>query len=115
MAGARLERNALGVHLDTRGLGVTLLCVVDADAVDESLSALGLADVLNADVDTLRQNAGVDALVHNHTDGMLGHIEDSASLSVIKLVWQTSLDRTISNNINIVSLSVVGKPNLQQD
>ena len=92
MAGARLDGHTLGVHLDARGLGVTLLGVVGADAVDECLSALGLADMFNADVNALRDDAGVDALVNNHTDGMLGHVEDSASLSVIELVWNTSLD-----------------------
>merc|ERR1711865_1086364 len=37
-------------------------------------------------MESLGLNAGVDALVDNDTDGVLGHIEDTAGLTVVELV-----------------------------
>jgi hypothetical protein len=64
----RLHGNALGVNLDTLGLGLSLELVVGADTVDKGLAGLGLANVFNADVNTLRDDASVDALVDDYTD-----------------------------------------------
>ncbi len=63
--------------------------------------------MLDADVDALRDNADTDALVHDDANGVLGHVEDSAGLTVVELVGHTSLDGTIGNNINVVTLLVV--------
>ena len=109
MGSARLLWDALRADLDALGLGLSLLGVVGADAVDEGLSALTLAHVFDADVDALGQDAGVDALVNDDSDGVLGHIEDATSLAVVELVRKTGLHRTVADNINIVALFVVGK------
>ena len=106
---AWLNRNSLGIDLGFLFLGLSLERVILANAIDEGLSALRLTDVLNADVNALGDDAGVHALVHDHTDGMLSHIEHLAGLAVVELVRNALLDATVSDNINIVSLSVVGK------
>ena len=87
-----LNWNSLCVDLSVLGLGLSLQGIVLADAVDEGLSALGLADVLDADVDALRNDASVHALVHNYTDGVLGHVEDLAGLTMVELVRNTCLN-----------------------
>ena len=109
MSSARLLWDALRADLDTLGLGLSLLGVVGVDALDEGLSALTLAHVFNADVDALGDDAGVDALVHDNTDGVLGHIEDASGFAVVELVRKTGLHATITDNINVISLFVVGK------
>ncbi len=55
-------------NLLAASLGFSLKLVVDADTLDESLTGLRLAHVLNADVDSLGNNAGVDTLVDDDTD-----------------------------------------------
>ena len=109
MSSARLKWDALRADLDALGLGLSLLGVVDADAVDEGLSALTLANVFDADMDALGNDAGVDALVNDDSDGVLGHIEDASCFAVVELVRKTGLHATITDNINVISLFVVGK------
>ncbi len=104
---AGLHGLSLDVNSLSGGLGISLGLIVSADASLESLTAGRHADVLNADVDALGDNADTNALVHDDTDGVLGHVEDSAGLAVVELVGHTSLDGTIGNNINVVTLLVV--------
>ena len=62
--------------------------------------------MLNTHVNALRDDAVSNALVHNDTDGVRGDVEDLAGLSVVELVGHTSLDGTISDDIDEVSLPV---------
>ena len=101
--------NALDVNSLSSGLGVSFLLIVLADTVLEGLTAGGHTDVLDTDVNALGDDAVSNALVHNDTDGMGGHVEDSASLSVVELVGHTSLDGTISDDIDVVTNAVRDK------
>merc|ERR1719453_178428 len=66
---------SLGVDSLASSLGLSLKSIVFTDTVAESLSALGLPDMLDSHVDTLGDDSVSDALVHNDTDGVLGHVE----------------------------------------
>ena len=100
------EGDTLSVDLLATLGGLLLEGVVPLDTLDESLTGEGLADVLNADVEALGDNAGVHTLVNNDTNGLPGHVEDSAGLSVVELAGHTALDGTVGDNINDVVLFV---------
>lgn len=57
-------------------LGFSLLDLVGLDAVEEVGSALGVGHVLDTDGDPLGENASPHALVHHHTHGVLGDVEN---------------------------------------
>lgn len=59
-------------------LCLPLGCLVGLDPVEEILSACGVVDVLNPHGNPLGQNAATDAFVHNHTNGVLGNVENTA-------------------------------------
>ena len=102
-----LERNALGDNLLADLLGLSLDQVILLNAFSESLSGLGLADVLNTHVDVLGDDACVNSLVDDNSNTVAGNIEDLSSLSVIELEGKTSLNGTVSNNVdNIVLFEV---------
>ncbi len=105
----RLLGNALGVDFDTSDLGFSLEFVVGANTFDESLTGGRFADVLNADVDALGDDASVNSLVDDDTEGVLGHVENLASLSVVELVGHTALVATVADNVNDVVLFEYGE------
>ena len=63
---------------------------------EKLLARPGVGDVLNTDVDLLLHVAGLDALVDKDTDSTLGHVEDAASLAVVRLVRHTELVSTVA-------------------
>lgn len=71
LGGETLENDGLALLL-----GLVLLGGVRLDAVEELLAALGVLDVLNADVDTLLHVAAVHNLVAKDTDGAGSDVED---------------------------------------
>ena len=103
---ARLHIDALDVNSGSGGLGVSLLLIVGTDTFLKGLAAGGHADVFDTHVNALRDDAVSNALVHNDTDGVSGHIEDFAGLSMVEFVGHTSLDGTISDDIDEVSFAV---------
>jgi len=111
--GAGLSGNTLAVDLKTLGLGFLLGLIVGVDALNEGLAGAGLTDVLNAEMKSLGDNAGVDALVDNDTDGVPGNIEDLAGLAVVELVGHTTLATAVGDNVNVISLLVDGEEVLQ--
>ena len=105
----RLLWHSLCVNLDSLCLGFSLFSVICKNTINESLSALRLAYMFNANVNALWQNATTDTFVNDNTNGMLCYVKDSTSLTVVEFVWNTLLNGTISHDINIVSLSVVSE------
>ena len=104
----RLFGNALGVHTLTLGLGLSLELIVGANAIAESLTGLGFADMLNTHVNALGDDPVSDFLVDDDTDGMLGNVKDFAGLAVVELVGNTLLNASVSDNIDVLTL-VIGK------
>merc|ERR1739845_274219 len=80
-------------------VGLVLLpdLLVLVDSVDEAQSALGVLDVLDSEVDSLGQDIASHSLVD---------VVDSASLTVVDLVWHTLLDGTVALDVNDVASSV---------
>ncbi len=87
-----LSGDSLGEDLDTLGLGLALLGVVLTDSALEGLAALASADVLNSDVDSLGDDSASVLLVDDDSDGVLGHIENAAGLTVVELVRHALVD-----------------------
>ena len=110
-----------GVHLDdlaglgsegltlsdgdlTLGFGGCLDSVVILDTLEESFVTTRLADVLDANVNTLAKDAATNKLVHLDTDSDLVNVEYYAGPTVVILVRHTLVYGGISVNINVVTL-----------
>jgi hypothetical protein len=72
-----LHRQSLQDDLDTSLGGFLALASVLLDTVKELLTALGVLDVLNTDVDALLQVTVANALVDNDTNSRLGDVVDN--------------------------------------
>ena len=101
-----LLRESLCEDLDTLFLSLSLLGVILAHSSLEGLTALTSANMLDSDVNSLGDDSSSVLLVDDNSDGVLGHIENAASLTVIELVRHALVDGTVSNDINEVSLAV---------
>ena len=98
-----LDGVTLQVNLLPTLTGSLLGGFVGLNTGDDLLLALGLADVLDADVDALLEDAAVDELVHTDTDGGLGNVEDDTGAAVVVLVGHTLVDGGISEDVNVVT------------
>ena len=79
----------------------TTFNLLDAEANEVKFSkrfspALGVVQMFDSDGDPLGKDSALDALVHDDTDGVLGHIEDAASLAVVRLVGHTLLEGAVT-------------------
>jgi len=103
---AGLEVDSLGVDLHAIPLGLSLLGVILANSSLEGLTALRSADMLNSDVNSLGDDSASVLLVDDDTDGVLGHIENATSLTMVELVRHALVDGTIGDHIDEVVLPV---------
>lgn len=93
----------LQVNLLTSLTGGLLGGLVGLDTLNDLLLTLGLADVLNAYMNTLLDDASIDELVHTNTNSGLGNVEDDTSTSMVVLVWHTLVDGRVSEDIDVVT------------
>ena len=70
---------------------------------DDLLLALGSADVLNTNMDTLLEDTSIDKLVHTNTNGRLGNVKDDTGASVVVLVGHTFMDGWVSKDVDVVT------------
>ena len=63
--------------------------------------------MFDSHVNTLWDNPCVNALVYNDSDCLTCDVENSSSLSVIEFVGHTSMNCTVCDNVDVVSLLVV--------
>jgi len=106
-----LDGLPLQVHVLSSSLCSPLLLSIGLDTVNELLSALGVFDVLNADVHTLLDVSVADELVEDDSEGGLGDVVDNTGLTVVDLVGHTLLNSTIGldvDNIANMELCKVG-------
>jgi len=87
-----LDGLPLQVHVLSSSFCGDLLLSVGLDTVDELLSALGVLDVLNADVHTLLNVSVADELVEDDSEGGLGDVVDNTGLTVVDLVGHTIVE-----------------------
>lgn len=85
------------------GLGLLSLEIVGLDSVKELLSALGVLDVLDSEVDSLLHESVANNLVDDDANSGLGHVVDDSSSAVVELVGHTLLDGTVGSDVNNVS------------
>ena len=97
-----------GGSLVAAGLGLCLLDLVGVDSVEEVLSALGVLDVLQADVDALGEDLAAHTLVDHHAHGALGHVEHASGLAVVGLVGHALLEGAVA--LEKKKNSLVGGP-----
>lgn len=103
MCSSGLDRLSLEDNSRSSLLGLGTVGLVLSDSVKEVLSALGVLDVLNTEVDTLLEVSVTNNLVDKNTDGGLGNVVNNTGLTVVELVGHTLLDGTIGLNVNNVS------------
>lgn len=105
----KLNGLALGSSLST-------LHLVGLHTVQEVLTALGVLDMLDTDVDALLHVTVANNLVNQDTDRGLSDVVDDTSLTVVVLVGHTLLDSTIDldvdNVADLVGLQVRGQTDL---
>jgi len=106
MTESRLLGLSLAVNDLSLDLGLSLLLLVGLDPVDEVLSAARVLHVFHTDVDSFGQYTLPDTLVDNDTEGVLCHIVDDTSTSVVTLMWHALLYCSITTNVNNVPLLV---------
>jgi len=73
------------------------------DALKEVIPALGMAQVLDAHVDSLGDDASSHPLVHDHSQGMRRHVKHTAGLAVIDLVRHTLLYGAVSLDVHDIA------------
>ena len=81
VSGTGSNRLTLQLDLYVGGLCLGGKCGIGLYALQKILTALGVFDVFDAQVDSLGHDAVTDAFVDDHSDGALGDVVHNARLS----------------------------------
>jgi len=88
-------------------LGLRLETIILLSTSKEICTALGVAQMLNADVHTLLHNTVLNSLVENNPQCAARNVENPTSLAVVALVRHAKLNCTIALNIHKITNFVV--------
>lgn len=91
--GGVLTASLLRLHLGGIVLRATL---------EKVLTALGVLDVLNPDVDALPSDAPTDLLVHLDTHSTRSHVPDDARATLVRKVGHALLLRRVHLDVDVV-------------
>mmetsp|Transcript_1863 Transcript_1863/g.4467 ORF Transcript_1863/g.4467 Transcript_1863/m.4467 type:complete len:225 (+) Transcript_1863:51-725(+) len=96
-------RRSLEIDLDTGLTGLGLGGLIVHLALQYLLLTFGLANVFDAHVDTLLNDAAVDQFVDPNADGRLGDVEDDSRPTVVTLVGHALVDGRIGKDIDVIA------------
>ena len=99
MGSSWLRWNSLSANNFAFLFSFLLFDEVSLESSQESVSASALSDVFVSYVNSFNDNSVSDSLVDFNTDTSWAYGEDLASLSVIALVWHTSVDGTVGDDV----------------
>ena len=88
--------------LTARLLRLHLGGIVSRTTLEEILTAPGVLDVLNADVDALPSDATTDLLVHLDTHGAGSHVPHDAGTALVREVRHTLLLSGVHLDVDVV-------------
>lgn len=100
---ARLHREALDLNARGASASGLLDLLVLADAVEEVIAAGRLLHVLDAHMDLLADDAVAVELVHLDTDGARGDVPDDTGLTMVELVREALLHRSVTLDVDEVA------------
>ena len=81
-------------------LGLVLELLVPDHSLEEVLSAAGVLDVLDADVQALGNDAVAHALVDLHSHCSRSDVPHEAGLAVVELVWHALLHGSVASDVD---------------
>ena len=84
-------------------VGSDLLGVVFLSSLNELNVALGGAHVLNANVDSLGEDAVLHLLVNLNTNGARSHVPNATSTTVVVLVGHTLVNGTVALDVDLLT------------
>merc|ERR1712180_199481 len=94
---------SLAIHLHTTGLGFSFLHLVFFHTPQEIISAFGMLDMFNSEVDSLGNNSVSKLLVNDNSNCSSGHVEYSSSFAMVVFVWHSFVNGSISLDINNIT------------
>merc|ERR1711928_89002 len=103
MAFPRSCRVSLAVQFHTTGLGFSFLPLVFFHTSQEIISAFGMFDMFNSEVNSFWDDSVSKLLVNNNSNSSSGYVEDSSSLAMVVFVRHSFVNGSISLDINDIT------------